>query len=186
MFFGKTKVMAKALGASEGDEYLPGLAGLSRFLRGTVGLLCTNRPVGEVREFFEGYVETDFARAGTVATRMFAVPAGTVYTTGGSQLAENDVPLPHSLEAQVRKWGMPTRLEKGRVILDQEYVVCEEGKELNSNQTALLKTFGVATAEFRVRVVAVWRAATGEVTAVEGVEGEADDGDEDGEDMEEG
>jgi mRNA turnover protein 4 len=181
IFFGKTKVMAKALGAREEDEYMPGLAGLSRYLRGTVGLLCSNRPVAEVQEFFEEYVETDFARAGTVATRTFTIPAGIVCSTGGSQPTEDDVPLPHSLEAQVRKWGMPTRLEKGRVMLDQEFVVCEEGKVLNSNQTALLKTFGVAIADFKVKIEAYWQAATGEVTVVEGV-----DGDEDDESMEEG
>ena len=133
------------------DEYLSGLAELSRFLQGSVGLLCTNRPVEEVWEFFEEYAETDFARVGRSATRTFTVPAGVVYSTGGEQAVEDDVPLPHSLEAQVRKWGMPTRLDKGNVMLDQEFVVCEEGKVLNSNQTALLKTFGVAISEFRVR-----------------------------------
>ena len=183
IFFGKTKVMAKALGASEEDEYMPGLGELSRYLKGTVGLLCTNRPVEEVQEYFDEYVEMDFARAGTVATRTFTVPAGVVYSTGGSQATEDDVPLPHSLEQQVRKWGMPTRLEKGRVVLEQEFVVCEVGKVLNSNQTALLKTFGVASAEFRVKVVAYWQAASGEVTVVEGLDENADGGDED---MEEG
>ena len=61
---------------------------------------------------------------------------------------------------------MPTRLEKGRVVLGQEYVVCEEGAVLDSHQTALLKTFGVAVAEFRVSVVAYWSAENGEVKVV--------------------
>lgn len=45
MFFGKTKVMAKALGTSVEDEKLPGLGALARFLRGSVGLVFTNRDV---------------------------------------------------------------------------------------------------------------------------------------------
>jgi mRNA turnover protein 4 len=192
MFFGKTKVMAKALGASEEDEYLPGLGELSGYLQGSVGLLCSNRSVQEVLEFFDGYAETDFARAGVAATRTFTVPAGVVYSTGGQQPVEDDVPLPHSLEAQVRKWGMPTRLEKGKVLLDQDFVVSEEGKVLNSNQTALLKTFGVAMAEFSVKVVAYWTASTQEVTVVEGAEARVDgedalnESEEDDEGMEEG
>lgn len=159
--------MAKALGTSAVDEHLPGLSELSRLLRGSVGLLCTNRDVSEILEFFEGFVEVDFARAGTKAQRRFVVPEGVVYSTGGQQPVEDDVVLPHSLEATVRKWGMPTRLEKGRVMLDQDFVLCEEGKTLNSHQTALLKLFGVAMAEFRVQILAYWSAATQEVTVVD-------------------
>lgn len=167
IFFGKTKVMAKALGMSEEDEHMPGLSALTGYLKGSVGLLCTNRNAQEVLHYFKEYVEVDFARAGIEASRTFTVPAGVVYSTGGEQPVEDDVALPHSMEATVRKWGIPTRLEKGKVMLDQEYVVCEEGKELNSNQTALLKLFGVAMAEFKVQVLAYWSAATQEVTVVD-------------------
>ena len=176
LFFGKTKVMAKALGSSEEDEYAPGLSKLGEWVRGDVGLLCTNRGVEGVLEFFEGYVEMDFARAGITASRTFVVPAGVVYSTGGEQPVEDDVLLPHSLEQTLRKWGMPTRLDKGRIMLDQEFVLCEEGKVLDSNQTALLKLFGVAMAEFRIRVLAHWSAATQEVTVVD--EDAAEDGEE--------
>ena len=168
IFFGKTKVMAKALGISEEDEHMPGLSALTEYLRGSVGLLCTNRSAQEVLEYFEEYVEVDFARAGVAASRASTVPAGVVYSTGGEHPVEDDVALPHSMEATVRKWGMPTRLEKGKVMLDQEYVLCEEGKELNSNQTALLKLFGIAMAEFKVQVLAYWSAATQDVTVVAG------------------
>lgn len=167
IFYGKTKVMAKALGSGPEDEHARGLAKLSKWLQGNVGLLCTNRAPEEVLEYFENLVEVDFARAGVTATRAFTVPAGLVYSRGGEVAVEDDVPLPHSLEVTVRKWGMPTRLEKGKVMLDQEYVVCEEGKELNSHQTALLKLFGVALAEFKVDVKAYWSAATQDVTVVE-------------------
>lgn len=167
LFFGKTKVMAKALGTTAEDEHAPGLGKLSGYLTGSVGLLCTNRAPQEVLEFFEGFVEVDFARAGVVATRTVTVPRGVVYSRAGEVAVEDDVPLPHSLEVTVRKWGMPTRLEKGKVMLDQEYTICEEGKEMNSHQTALLKMFGIALAEFKVDVQAYWSAATQEVTEVE-------------------
>lgn len=167
LFFGKTKVMAKALGTNAENEHAPGLSGLNEHLKGSVGLLCTNREPKEVLEFFAGYMEVDFARAGVSASRSFTVPTGVVYSRGGEVPVEDDVPLPHSLEVTVRKWGMPTRLEKGRVTLDQDYTVCEEGQELNSHQTALLKLFGVAMAEFRIKVAAYWSAATQGITVVE-------------------
>jgi mRNA turnover protein 4 len=167
LFFGKTKVMAKALGLTAEEEAMPGLHKLSALLKGDVGVICTQRSVDSVLEMLEEFVEVDFARAGTKSSRRFTVPEGVVYSTAGEMDEEEDVPLPHSLEATVRKWGMPTRLEKGRVMLDQEYVVCRKGKTLNSNQTALLKIFGCAMAEFRVRVVGHWGAETGEVVVLD-------------------
>ena len=83
---------------------------------------------------------------------------------------EDDVPMVHSLETAVRGLGMPTRLVNGKVNLDQEFVVCREGKRLDSKQAALLKVFGVATAEFVVRPSAYWTSATMEVTVVDAME----------------
>ncbi|KAK4546476.1 hypothetical protein LTR36_002153 [Oleoguttula mirabilis] len=167
LFFGKTKVMAKALGMKKEDEHAPGLSGLTGYLAGSVGILCTNREPKDVLEYLRNFAEVDFARAGVTAARTFTVPAGVVHSRGGELPIEEDVPLPHSLEVTVRKWGMPTRLDKGKVMLDQEYTVAEEGKEMNSHQTALLKLFGVAMAEFKVQVLAYWSAGTQEVIAVE-------------------
>jgi len=109
----------------------------------------------------------DFARAGMPASRTFTVPAGVVYSRGGEIPIEDDVPLPHSLEVTVRKWGMPTKLEKGKVTLDADHTIAEEGQEMSSHQTALLKLFGVTMAEFRVKVLAYWSASSQEVTDVE-------------------
>ena len=67
---------------------------------------------------------------------------------------EDDAPLQHSTEPMLRQWGVPTRLEKGKVMLDQEHVVCREGETVDAKQAAVLKVFGVPLAEFRVRVKA--------------------------------
>jgi len=83
LFFGKTKVMAKALGTSPEDEYQLSTHQLSKFLVGNVGLLFTNREPSAIKEYFSSLAKTDFARAGTVATRSFTVPAGIVYSLGG-------------------------------------------------------------------------------------------------------
>jgi mRNA turnover protein 4 len=150
IFFGKTKVMAKALGLTPSDEHLPNLSALTPHLAGNVGLLFTSREPADIISHFAAYTQTDYARAGIPATQTFTVPPGVVYSRGGELAVEDDVPLPHSLEVTVRKWGMPTKLDKGKVMLDDEYTVCMEGQVLNSHQTALLKMFGVAMAEFRV------------------------------------
>lgn len=164
LFFGKTKVMAKALGSTEEEEHAPGLRKLNRFLKGSVGLLCTNQKPEDIIQYFNDYVQIDFARAGSAATRTITIPEGVVHSTGGQTPAEDDVALPHSLEATVRKWGMPTRLEKGKVTLSAPYVLCKEGKIMNSDQTALLKLFGIATAEFKLKLLVYWTAGSENVT----------------------
>ncbi|KAK2050691.1 ribosomal protein L10 [Colletotrichum somersetense] len=185
LFFGKTKLMAKALGQDPSSAVADGIDRLTPFLAGTVGLLFTNREPAAILSYFDGVAPVDFARAGTVATRGFTIPAGVVYATGGEVPAEHDVPMEHSIEPELRRLGMPTRMIKGRVCLgDAEgggegYVVCREGDVLDSRQTRLLKLFGICLSEFKVQVLAYWSASSGKVTevnpnAMDGVEDESD------------
>lgn len=146
--------MAKALGTTVEDEYQPNTAKLSKYLSGNVGLLFTSREPAGIQEYFSGLAKTDFARAGTAATRAFTIPAGIVYSMGGEIAADQDVPMAHSLEPELRKLNVPTTLTKGKITLENDYVVCKEGNVLDSRQTRLLKLFGVATADFTVQLVA--------------------------------
>jgi len=146
--------MAKALGTSAEDEYQPSTHLLSKYLQGNVGLLFTNREPNAIEEYFASLSKTDFARAGTAATRSFTIPEGIVYSMGGEIPAEDDVPMAHSLEPELRKLNVPTSLKKGKITLDNPYTVCEEGDMLDSRQTRLLKLFGVATADFTVQLLA--------------------------------
>ncbi len=162
--------MAKALGQTPAEEHLANLSQLTTYLNGNVGLFFTNREPTEVIEYFEKYSQTDFARAGIPAAHTFTVPAGTVHSRGGEIADEDDVPLPHSVETTIRKWGMPTRLDKGKIVLDTPYTVCEEGKVMNSHQTALLKMFGVAMADFRIDMKAYYTKSSEAVTEVGAME----------------
>jgi mRNA turnover protein 4 len=146
--------MAKALGTTRDDEHQPGLSSLSRHLSGNVGLLFTSRPPPTVLSHFATYTPTDYARSGCTATRSFTLPVGTVFSRGGEIPTDEDVPLQHSQEPMLRTLLVPTRLVKGKITLDTEYEVCKEGQTLDSRQTKLLKMFGVAMAEFHVRIVA--------------------------------
>ncbi|KAI2469024.1 ribosomal protein L10 [Annulohypoxylon bovei var. microspora] len=178
LFFGKTKLMARALGHSPEDSYADNIFRLTPFLRGTVGLIFTNRTPAQLLAFLDTLSQdkVDFARAGAAAPRGFVIPCGTVYATAGEVPAEHDVPLGHTLEPELRRLGVPVRMDKGRVVLDEGpdgpsadggYVVCREGDILDSRQTRLLKLFGVCLSEFKIKVVAYWSAATTQVTPVD-------------------
>jgi len=172
MFFGKTKVMATALGTTPSTSHAPNLHLLTPHLTGSVGLLFTSRTPESIKSHFESYTPLDYARAGTVAPRSFSIPPGPVYSRAGEISTEQDVLLSHTLEPELRKLGVPTRLLKGKVVLESEesYVVCTEGEVLKSAQTTLLKMFGVQVAEFRVGLKCWWEKGTAEVHEVEGME----------------
>lgn len=161
--------MARALGLTEDEAQADGLHRLARYVSGAVGLLLTSRPPAAVLAYLASLSPVDFARAGAVAGRTVVVPAGAVASTGGEVPAEHDVPASHTLEPELRRLGMPTRLVKGVVMLDTEYTICREGQVLDARQTRLLKLFSICLSEFRVRVRAYWSAAAGEVTVVEGM-----------------
>ncbi|KAI4214159.1 MAG: hypothetical protein LQ351_003244 [Letrouitia transgressa] len=168
LFFGKTKVMSRALSSTTADTP-PSTSRLSPHLSGACGLLFSPRPPTEVLDYFSTFTPLDFARAGITASRPFSLPAGTVYSRGGELPPEDDVPVQQSLEPSLRNLGLPTRMEKGRVVLDEAFEICKEGEVLGSRQTSLLKAFGVAMAEFRVMVRAYWAKELEKVTVVEEV-----------------
>lgn len=166
---GKTKVMAVALGRDSESEVVPGVSKLTKYLTGEVGLLFTDRDVGDVQAAFEGFWDADFARSGASATREVRIPPGEVKTMYGVEGgAEEEDPMPLAIEPQLRKLGVPTRIKGGKVVLEEApegemgvegeegCLVCKAGEVLDSRQTSLLKILGVRMAEFRIQVGAVY------------------------------
>lgn len=161
--------MAVALGSTPQTAYAPNLDRLAPFMTGAVGLLFTSRDPRSVLDYFSSFNPLDYARAGTVSPRSFTIPNGMVYSRAGEVPASEDVPLSHTVEPTLRKLGVPTRLVKGKVILEMEggYPVCKTGETLDSRQATLLKIFGVAVAEFRIDLKARWSRNGGEMTVLE-------------------
>lgn len=160
--------MALALGTTRETAYATNLEKLKPHMTGAVGLLFTSRDPRTVTDFCDAFHPTDFARAGDVAPRDFTIPPGVVYSAAGELAAAaggEEEPLSHTMEPQLRKLNVPTRLVRGKVTLEMDggFPVCRNGDTLNSNQTALLKMFGVRVAEFRVRLKAHWTKESGEI-----------------------
>ncbi len=189
LFLGKTKLMARALGTAPEDALAPGIDRLaSRYLRGGVGLLFSNRDPADVCAFLETLSPVDFARAGTVAPRDVVIPRGPLFSTGGTVPEADDVPIALALEPELRRLGMPVRLLRGKVVLEEApeadnagdeseeaegteteqnadgYVICRAGQTLDSRRTRLLRLFGICLSEFHVGVLAYWSTVSSEVT----------------------
>ena len=148
-FFGKNNVLGVALGKDANDEYAKGLNKVSQLLKGQCGLMFTSVDKDEVIQYFKELRDADFARAGAKATQTIELPEG---------------PLPQfsfSLEPQLRKLGLPTKLDKGAICLTQSYVVCKEGEVLNAEAAKILKLLDERQAEFQVVLRAYWNKKTG-------------------------
>lgn len=153
IFFGKLRVIAKALGETPAEEVRPGLGRIAEHLRGNVGLLLSDSPPAEVLDWCSDYRRLDYARMGSKATETVELPAGPV-------LCRTDPPetLPHSLEPRLRTLGMPTQLKEGVPTLLQDFTVCKEGEKLTAEKAQILKHLMIQMAHFRLVPTVYWSA----------------------------
>ncbi|PAV73210.1 hypothetical protein WR25_14301 [Diploscapter pachys] len=148
-FFGKTSVLAIALGREKATEYAEQLHKVAQTLKGQCGLIFTNDSKSQMMEFFENLSESDYARAGDIAPISLTLPEG---------------PLPQfafSMEPQLRKLGMPTKLDKGIITLIEEFTVCTEGEPISVEQAKILKLLERKLSEFRVKLACHWSKKSG-------------------------
>jgi len=142
--FGKTTVLALALGKSPETEYKKNLYEISSRLAGNSCLLFTDEPQDKVLTWFDSYTSLDYARGGDPAPETITLDAGPYKQ------------FSHSIEPHMRSLGLPTSLERGVVTLIKDHTVCTEGKPLTSEEASILKLFGIQLAEFKLTVDCVW------------------------------
>jgi len=159
-FFGKNKVISIALGKGPAEELETNLHKISAHLVNEVGLLFTNKTSKEVIEWFEKYLEHDFARSGNIAT-------STV------DLAEGPLKMfSHAIEPHLRKLGLPVKLEKGVVTMLRNHTVCKEGEVITPEQARILKLLNIVMTQFSITIKCGWSKADGNFEVFEAKERE--------------
>lgn len=153
IFFGKLRVIARALGETPEEEIRPGLGKIAQRLRGNVGLLMTDSPPAEVLDWCSDYRRLDYARMGSHATETIVMPAGPVECRTNPPET-----LPHNMEPQLRALGMPTQLKRGVPTLLEEFSVCKKGEKLTAEKAQILKHLLVQMAHFRLIPLVYWSA----------------------------
>lgn len=165
LLLGKRRVLEKALGDTPEEEYKDNLHKFSKLCDGVCGLLFTNESPETVTSYFTAYTKADYCRAKSKAPIDFTIPEGIVYSRGGQVSEEEDVPMSHSLEETLRnKYKIPTKIKSGKIFLELPFLVCTKGDVLNVTQALILKQFGVAASEFKVKTVAYYDGETSNVT----------------------
>lgn len=167
LILGKRRVLEKALGDNTAEEYKDNLHYLAKACQGMPGLLFTNETPETVSAYFSAYTKQDYLRSKSKAPIDFTIPLGIVYSRGGQVSIEEDVPMSHSLEETLRnKLKVPTKIKAGKIILQEPYVVCVAGETLDVRKALLLKQFGVAASEFKVKVLAYYDNEETKVTEI--------------------
>ncbi|EDO16834.1 hypothetical protein Kpol_1056p35 [Vanderwaltozyma polyspora DSM 70294] len=167
LILGKRKVLEKALGTTREDEYKENLHKLTKECSGVTGLLFTNEDIDTVRSYFESYARMDYSRPNSRAPLTFVIPEGIVYSRGGQVPIEDDVPMVHSLEPTLRnKLDIPTKIKAGKITVESPYLVCNKGDKLDVRQALILKQFGVAASEYKVKVAAYYDNETSKMEKV--------------------
>lgn len=168
LIMGKKRVLEKALGDTPEEEYKDNLHRLSKTCTGVPGLLFTDESPETVQAYFAAYSKQDYSRAKSRAPIDFEIPAGIIYSRGGQIPLEEDVPMSHSMEETMRnKMKIPTKMTAGKVTLAEPYKVCSKGDVLDVRQALILKQFGVAASEFKVKLIASYNSKTSEVVKIE-------------------
>ena len=144
-FLGKNKVMRVALGKKPEDEAADNTHLLSRYMRGQVCLLLSNKGKEAIEKRFSELeaAQEDFATAGTIATY-------TVFLAKGIEALDG---YAHSLEPQLQKLGLPTKLNFQKIELLSDVYVCREGQTLNVEQCKILKILGHKMASFKLTLL---------------------------------
>uniref|UniRef100_A0A1I7SMA8 Ribosome assembly factor mrt4 n=1 Tax=Bursaphelenchus xylophilus TaxID=6326 RepID=A0A1I7SMA8_BURXY len=151
-FFGKRNVMALALGRTAGEEISDGIHKLSKTLEGQCGLIFTNEKEKDFIKYFKTFDDEEFARSGNTATHSVHLPAGPL------------TQFPFSMEPQLKRLGLPCKVERGFVELYDSFQVCSEGDTLTADQCKILKLLGEKMATFKVNLIAKWSKSKGFVT----------------------
>lgn len=148
--------------------FLPSLPLFLQLLRGNVGLLFTNEDNSVVKDWFESYYEMDHARSGFVATQRVALDEGKYIILSYLFLSLSlfSGPLdqfPHSIEPHLRSLGLPTKLQKGKVHLLQDHVICNPGDTLTPEQARLLVSIVCVFCNVILRLILPHKALHGDL-----------------------
>ncbi|MFH4983879.1 hypothetical protein AB6A40_010588 [Gnathostoma spinigerum] len=149
LFFGRNTLMAMSLGKDSSHERAKDLAKVTALLKGDCGLMFTNADREAVVDFFKTYEEHDFARSGQIASVSVDLSQGALPN------------FSFTLEPQMRRLGLPTKLEKGVVTLLSDYRICKEGDKLNAEQAKLLKLLGYKISVFKINLIGQWTKSDG-------------------------
>ena len=142
---GKNHVMQVGLGKTVEEEAKEGSSNLNKFLKGNCGLFFTDKEPEDIINYFKEYSSPYFGNVGSISNQ-------TLILKRGFDPHLND--FPSSMESQCRQLGMNIKIDEGKFCLLDDYIVCQEGKELTPDQSKMCKHLNIYLDEFKIYIKA--------------------------------
>jgi mRNA turnover protein 4 len=145
-YFGPTKILKNCLRKNETQKKCLNM--VLHLIKGKTACFFTSLNLIEINEIFLTCEFKGFLKTGDQATSSFELTCGSTLTPTGN--------LPHTLEPQLRKCGLPSRLNSGVIEILRDYVINKKSEKLTPEQATLLKLLGEKQGTFRISPIAVW------------------------------
>ena len=142
---GKNHVMQVGLGKTVEEETKEGSSNLNKFLKGNCGLFFSDKDPDDIINYFKEYSSPYFGNVGSISNQ-------TLILKRGFDPHLND--FPSSMESQFRQLGMNIKIDDGKFCLLDDYIVCQEGKELTPDQSKMCKHLNIYLDEFKIYIKA--------------------------------
>ena len=137
--------MQVALGKKSEKEMKENSKQFEKYLKGNCGLFFSNESPDKIIDYFKEYKSPYFGNVGTISNQ-------TIILKRGFDERLND--FPSSMESQFRQLGLKVKLDGGKFYLLDEFIICEKGKPLNTNQSKMIKHLGICLDEFKIYIKA--------------------------------
>lgn len=148
-FLCKNSLMRVALGSKPESEERRGVHKLCTHLKGNVALMLTNRSEADVKKYFQSFERKTYARSGCIATQDVTLDAGIIESQ------------PFSNFELLKRLGLPVSLNRAKIELLKDFVICKGGQTLNPEQCKLLKLFDYQLALFKIYITGFWNEEKG-------------------------
>merc|ERR1711862_1043762 len=151
LFLGKNKLIQIALGRTIEDEHDINLHEVSsKYITGSIGLLCTSKSKSEIEHYFHSINEDDYARVG-----QYPISQNIIITNQDIKKFQT------TMVDLFRKLGLPVEVNNGILKLiggREEYVLVKAGKNvmLSVETCKLLHLFEIKVAKFRLTLLCRW------------------------------
>lgn len=150
----KNTLIQIALGKSVEASHDDNIYKLANLCEGNSACLLTDDDAKTVQQKWQEYLHPTYAVAGDIATETVQLESGF------DALAS----FPHSMEPELRKCGLPTKLVDARIQLMGDFVVCQQGEPLTANAAKLLRHLNMKQAQFTLSLRGTWNKKTKKVT----------------------
>jgi mRNA turnover protein 4 len=144
LFMGKNSISQLALGRTPEEEYKDNLRSVSKQLKGSTGLLFTNKTKKDVVKYFKDFSRADFAKSGTIPDEDYTMVPQIL----------NQFPV--AMLDELRKLGMKVEIDDGKVALRESFCVCTAGTAITPEQARILVKMERKLINFTIKLECCW------------------------------